>query len=350
MGRRRKPLDELKNYIRLQMLADACPEGSRLPPIQKLGNMFGMKYTVARKAVLELVDAGLLEHRHYEFRVLPWRKEGARGGRRIAVFMEYAPKNPGLYHQVLLGMLDEALNCDMHFDIRKISRKDAAQKDFDAGCAGMDGAVLLSSYDTKLPELSLPVPGVGVMMHPAGSKRISTVDVDLAQTARLAVGYFRKRHVGRVVICSAPRPAFLRRGRAFAEAFSAAGGTVEQFRSGEDFPTVDLPEKAGIFGTSDWAVSTLCTNYFNYTGIWLPDRRPVLGTDGRHTLGPFVAEFSPHKDLFASPPFSTIEYDWIGAGALVLRELQRLMDDPAAEKRDIAISGKLREIPLKHRK
>lgn len=346
MGRRRKPHDELKNYIRLQMLADTFPESSRLPPIDTLGRKFKMKYNSARKAILELVEEGLLEHRHYEFRILPWREAGAPGGRRIAVIMEYAREAPGLYHQVLLGMLDEAFTYNMHFDIRRIGRRDAAQTDFDAACAGMDGAVLLSSYDTYLPGLTLPVPGVGVMMQNTGPARISTLDIDLDQAVKLAVGYFRKRHADQVVICSAPRPAFVRRGKAFAEAFRAAGGEIAQFHTGNAFSPIDLPEKAGIFGTSDWAVSDLCKNYRQFTGVWLPDRRPVFGVDGGHRLSNMLEEYYPQVRPVLPVNFSTVEYDWRAAGGLVLRELNRLMDSPEAEKRDLAIPGKLVEKPM----
>lgn len=340
MGRHKKPLDRLKDHIRLKMLADLYTPGMRLPAINTLGSKFNMKYNTARNALLELVQEGYLEHSRYAFVVKPWRKNP--DGLKIAVFMQFRLEQEGLYHQALLGMLKRAFEQNMHFSLHQVSFPDITEEKLHDACQGMDGALLLSSYDATLPDFVLPIPGAGVMVPRGGKKRFSTVNIHAEQAVQLAVGYFRKRHVKDVVMYSAPRRIFTDRARAFAEAFTQTGGNILYFRTGNAVSDIQFPEKAGFFCTSDFIAAKLCSHYAQCSGgVWLPDERPFLSIDGNRFLMNWPE---------SGKSFSTITCNWQQAGALALQELQNLIADPAADGRELAVSAKLSSIPRSPRK
>lgn len=341
MGRHKKPLNRLKDYIRIQMIADVFPPGTRLPAITTLGKKNGLKYNAARNALRELAADGLLNHDHYAFTVNSWRK--SPDGPKIAILMQYRPEMPGLYHQALLGMLDQAMLENIHFVIHPVSFRDITQEKLDSACRGMDGIILLSSYDATLPDFTLPLPGTGVMISPNRKFRFSTINIDVDQAAQLAVGYFRKRHVQNIAIYSAPRTVFTDRGKAFAEAFTRAGGSILFFRTGNEIADIDIPAKAGILCTSDFITQKLCSHYARYSGgVWLPDRHFLLSIDGNR--------FFSNWTEMGRRDFTTIHYDWQQAGSLALQKLLAMIADPAAEGRDFTIPGTLSTPPANHRR
>ncbi len=322
MGKRKIPVGDLISHIKVQMLAELYPAGSRLPSIRRLADKFGLKYNTAREAVLQLAEAGLLDRAKAGFTIRQWRPEGVPGGIPVAVIHQGIKPGATLFHEVLCGMLDSARKWNFCFHFFRLERKETTQDRLADCCRGMAGVVLLSSYDAVFPDLTLPVPAVGVMFK-RGNGRISTVNIDEEETADRAVGFFRQRHVPRVRLFSVPREVYLQRMECFERKFTARGGVIAGFEVAEFPRLTGVEPHTGYLFASDHLAYNVMKNFREDSGQWLPEMAPVLGIDGKRLL----------NERFGK--FATVAFDWQRAGELALAELHRVIHAPDAPPREL---------------
>lgn len=329
MGRRKIPVKELITHIKVQMLAEHYPAGTKLPSIRRLAGKFDLKYQTARQAILGLADAGLLDRAKAGFSVRQWRPEGVRGGIPIAVVVESSPRGATLFHEMLCGMLDSAREWNFCFHFFRFGKTEVTRERLADCCHDVAGAVLLVNCDAALPGLSLPVPAVGTMFK-RPNDRISTVNIDEEEAADRAVGYFRQRHVSRVRLFSVPSEAFLLRMECFARKFTARGGAIAGLEIGKIPRLTAVEPHTGYLFASDHQAYFVMDRFREESGLWLPDLAPVLGIDGKRLL----------NERFGR--FSTVPFDWQLAGELALAELHRLIHQPDAASVGLLIpSGKI---------
>ena len=85
--------------------------------------------------------------------------------------------------------------------------------------------------------------------------------------------------------------------------------------------------KTGYLFASDHMAHLALQSFFRHTGKWLPALRPVLSIDGKRLLNPDFGHFA------------TVAFDWQLGGRLVLDELNRLVMNQNAVRRELEMKG-----------
>lgn len=326
----RASVRELAAYLKLRILADDYPPGSLLPSIRRLAMKFDLTYSTVRKALLALEEEACIHRRGSRFIVRDWRPPERPDGIPVAVIGERMVNAlPSMYREALLGMLDAALEWNFRFHFFVLRTRETTRERLVECCRGMVGAVLLQGYDVPVPDLTLPVPAVGIMMFNAEG-RFSTVNIDPEDAARRAVDYFLRREVRKIRIYTTAREVFRWRTRLFTRLFEAAGGEIvseELAEQGRRLPPAE-PD-VGLFFASDSIAHNYAVDFRQATGERLADRFAVLGIDGKRLIREDFEEFP------------SIAFNWPRLGRIALEELHRLLRRPDEPCRNITVCGVL---------
>jgi len=320
------------DYLREQIISGKMPPGSRLPALRELMTMFTVSFSTAKRGIDYLVEIGLVETRAQSgIYVKTGRKSQEQGTRKIALFMSPEAQTglSGVFATVFLGIQKAAEQSECALELHFIGINDISQKRIDAVIKQTDGMILLAEYDSVLTELKVGIPAVGVCMQNNYNGKISLLDLDYFQAAELAVGYFRRHHVKKVmaVVDSQRRPAYLQRAAQFVAAWQADGGDTEIGPEPESFN----PHWGYWFATGS-LLQVAAENYQrNGRQMRLAEQHVVLGVDGKHLL---VPNFEPA---------STLAADWQAVGRCALQECLFRINHPGETPRRMMLPVRLVE-------
>lgn len=327
MGRHKIPIDDLLSYIKIQIISGTYSIGSQIPSIRRLADKFQLRYNVVRNAIKLLADTGYVQPEKNGFSVLPWRPPDCPNGIPIAIIGNQMMGASSMRHEALLGMCEYAWKWNFKFHLFNLDYQEATESLIRGYCKNMAGAVLLSSFDATVPTLDMPVPTVGLFVSDSHHGRLSTVNIDLYTTARLAVDYFRKRRIRKVRIYTVWRNVFRSRVKIFEQFFRDAGGEITDEIVGENPVLHELEPHIGYLFASDHLANCAAKSYQAHSGKKLPNSCVMLGIDGKSLI---------NEDF---ERFPTITFDWQQMGSICVDELHRLLSRPEDLRKNISVCG-----------
>ena len=319
------------DYIRERICVGDFASGNKLPSMRTLQERFDLSFTSVKGGIDYLCGVGLLEMRP---RSGVYVKRGAEPDKsavcRIALFAFAGElrSSGGVYSTVFLGLQRFAEGHGISLMVDCIPRATVTIDSINTAAKGADAIIFMSEYDATLSDLSSSVPAVGVCMHDSFGGKISVVDIDPYQTAKLAVDYFSEKEVDTVVLVFRDDlpPSYLHRQTAFADLWRANGGIIEEISVADD-PRF-LSDNGYFFATSSMLQECSLKSLEDHGKI-LSERVTVLGVDGKNLINP---------DFHAAP---CVALDWQLVGQCAMEECLRRINNPGVLPRRIYLPGKM---------
>ena len=331
MRRNGDGLERMVDFLRERISVGDYAAGDRIPSIRNLRERFGLSFTTAKRGVDRLCDLGVLEKRPRSgVFVAKSNAKTTKSGKRVAVISRTGElrNTHGVYSTVFLGVQQFAEENCVSLVIDCISRASATIGSINAASKGADAIIFLSEYDAVLTDFSSSVPALGVCMHDSFGGKISVVDIDPYQTAKLAVDYFSRKGVENVVLVfkdDAP-PSYFNRQASFADLWRANGGRIEKASVVDDL--LFSSENGYFFATSSM-LQECSLKSLAESGRILSERVTVLGIDGKNLINP---------DFHAAP---CIALNWQLVGECAMEECFRRINNPGVLPQRLYLPGKL---------
>ncbi|MHC4874679.1 MAG: GntR family transcriptional regulator [Planctomycetota bacterium] len=322
------------NYLREQISVGHFPPETKLPPIRDLQEMFNISYTSANRGIDYLCSIGVVEKRPRSGVYV--KKQFSRSSKktktRVALFISTGElRNPkSIYSTVFLGIqcFAEEHQCSLSVNYLPI---DEAEPDIiNEECKDADAVILLAEYDSVLNNFSASAPAAGICMHNSLKGKLSLIDIDPYLSAELAVEYYQRKKVSKVIITSSENtpPAYINRNDAFEKNWLEAGGKVEKKTLTEKF---NWDSDAGYFFPTGSMLQQCSEKCLSKTGKTLAEQSTVLGIDGKNLINP----------EFHSAP--VIALDWQLAGRCAMEECIFRQANPGSLPKRIYLPGRLVE-------
>jgi len=322
------------NYLREQICIGHFGAESKLPPIRDLQQQFNLSYTSAKRGIDYLCEIGIAEKRPrsgvYVKKTLPSSKSPT--GRKITLFVSGSElrKSHDIYSTVFWGIQYFAEEHRCSLSINYLPVADVSSDLIANAGKGTDGMIFLAEYDTSLSTFSTAIPAVGICMHNSLGGKLSLVDIDPYQSAKLAVAYFQKKRVSNISIISKQTLpcAYKNREDVFANLWSQSSRKLQRRDISENF---SLDSDTGYFFATSSMLQFCSEKSLLETGKTLAERVVVLGVDGKNLINP----------EFHNAP--AIALDWKLVGKYAMEECLYRINNPGSLPKRIYLPGTLVE-------
>lgn len=345
--------DTVKEYLRVQILEDNIPFGSRLPSETELMKRFAVSRTTVRQALADLTSEGLVERRQGSgtYRLDPSRRQQKRERTMFVGVWFNRPAGP-LYGPMVAGIRDELACWNYH----AVFEGGAETGDEKAGIdslvrKGLDGFIVSPSSDPGDPHdpiiqivrRGLPLVLVDKRLGKYQTDHVSTnnrMGVEALVNHLLALGHRRIGFIGPDGVSSVEE-----RLRGFHQTMRRAGVTVDpawievnknvfhDYGRAAGIRMLALPAEhrpTAIFGANDpvaESVAEVATEH----GLHVPRDLSVVGFDDAG----FDSDVTPWLTTYAQPTYSI--------GQQAARLLMERLQDPSRQIETILLEGKLVE-------
>lgn len=329
---------EMTDYLETMIAGGVFRPGERLMPLRELGNRFGVSPSTVRRGIEYLCEKGLLEMRHGSGTyVVEKRSVPENGERSVAVFIISDDLRDSYCAHALRGVQLEAARRKWPLRLFFSTYEEAGAPDFierHRSAWQCNAVIMLGCYDGLLRRVPRCCPGVGMEMCNSYGGAFSVLSLDPFNAAETAADYFREHGMRHVKILSHELPVFRMRANVFRERWAEFGTSeVVEF----DSTDVDCYEReplrddsCGYYVTSGTIFHVLAWAFHRETGGELGFERRILSVDGKSLILP------------GYEPVDTIALDWQDAGALVMEEAVRRIEQPGTPARRIFLNGTLK--------
>ena len=321
------------DFLREQIISGQIPPGGRVPPLRSLMTQFTLSFNTVKRGIDYLEEIGLVETRAQSGVYVRNGGSGksARSAGKIAVFLAPEAQSglAGIFTTAFLGIQKAAQELNWALELHFVSIPEISQRKIDAVAAEADGIILLAEYDSTLTELNAGIPVVGLCMRNNYNGRISLLDVDAFQAAELAVGYFLRHRLKKVIAVIDPqrRPAYCQRAALFVSAWQSAGGKAEI-----QLEPASFQEHVGYWFATGSLLQEALVNYRKKNPRKsLVEKHIVLSVDGKCL----------HVPDFEKVP--TLAVDWQSIGRYAFQECLFRMEHPGEIPRRILLPVRLVE-------
>lgn len=319
-----KLYEGLSRYIESMIASGGFAPGEKLPTQRALAAQFGLTQNAVCRALKELAGLGLLDLRQGSGCYVRRRVE-RRGKYNFMVYSHSRHMAPTYCGRILSGMLDRASELGIGLMLNFVDYPDFAGSPLREREADFDAVVLVGLYDSSLAEFSCRKPCVGVNMHRTFGC-LSTLDMDPAAAADLAVGYLHRKNVRRAVCVSLPdldhegaaRNVFDFRRQCFLAAWDGPAESRFLRETDELAGLARLPEGTGLWFPGDSYCHRIFREFKKQTGQDLGAAVPLISNDGRNRIDP---------RMFLFP---TIAPDYRLMGRNAVDEAVRRVEQPGA--------------------
>ena len=304
--------------------------GGKIPSLRQLMERYNVSMNAARRSVKVLVDKGLLNFSHGAGTYVAEKRRRPAGRWRIAAVA--ATFGPNVMHTctgiAVNGILDAADELGIEVTPVPTAFSEMSDARLEAIAADYDGVILLGGYDGILRTPRPPAVVVGLSMHNSCGGLFSLLELDPFRATELAVEFFRKRGVNKVIPVGHDRPVHRVREQLFRDAWKSFGELGEV----PDDAMVPPDPAYGIYFTCGGTALAAAEACHAATGRELGSDTPVLCGEG--------------NPLFANRPcreMPTIAINLRQAGIAAAEECLRRLARPGSAGRRIYLLPELYE-------
>jgi DNA-binding LacI/PurR family transcriptional regulator len=309
------------DYLQENIHGGRIKQGARIPSLRQLKEQFDISLGTAKRGIDYLCHKGILESNQGSGTFVKKSSQSyiENHTHRIIVLIPWINDQTGILHSLYSGIFEEGSNQKIQLLLSYIDFKDIEIEALKRMTDGYSALILLGEYDTVLQErlsIKMPVLASGMQSNLDGSA--SLFEMDIYQSAELAVEYFKKHNISHVKCYSGNAPVGIARLQQFQLLWEATGRTVEFRQSASNKYTSEFkfkPEGAFLF-SSGWLMNAFCKRYKAEFNIQLSDEATILGFDGRSCVDP---------NYYPAP---TIYTDWKQIGHDMFIECMQRIKNP----------------------